>query len=180
MNQKMIGAAQNGDEEAVKELFTALYVPLKKICFKQLQLRLKQHRKDALHDSLLVILKKLDGFVFKTPGQFKAWCNKITWNCCQRYKEKDKVMETWAPEDLPEEEAREETNSSIAFSEILQVFNRLPEAYRKNARMFFVEGHKHEDIGKKLQIATSTSRSNIARVRPVLQNWLIKLGLYER
>lgn len=178
MNQQMIKAAQEGDVSAVNQLCTDLYDPLRKQCAKLLKGKLKYDREDVLHESMIVIVKKLREFNYNSDKQFLSWCQKITFNTCLPYIKKDDVITYFSPDDLPELAAPEYIESSLGCEAIAEVISQLPPGASNNANLFFIEGHDHEEIGEILGIKVSTSTSTISRVRPVLQQLLSKIGFY--
>jgi RNA polymerase sigma-70 factor (ECF subfamily) len=59
--------------------------------------------------------------------------------------------------------------------DLLKLVQSLPPAYRTVFNLYVLEGFKHEEIAKKLNIHVGTSKSNLAKARKHLQNKLKKL-----
>jgi len=57
----------------------------------------------------------------------------------------------------------------------MNLINSLPSGFREIFNLAAIEGYSHKEIGELLQIAPSTSRSQLARARKILQTKLIKL-----
>jgi RNA polymerase sigma factor (sigma-70 family) len=58
--------------------------------------------------------------------------------------------------------------------EILQHIQTLPDGYRTVFNLFVIEGYKHVEIAKMLNITESTSRTQFAKARKALQNKLMQ------
>jgi len=64
--------------------------------------------------------------------------------------------------------------SKVALEELLNMIQELPDQYRMVFNLSVIEGYNHKEIGQQLGILESTSRSNLARARQILQQILIK------
>lgn len=60
---------------------------------------------------------------------------------------------------------------------IIKVINDLPEGYRAVFNLHVIDGYSHREIGDKLGISESTSRSQLTYARRLLQQKLRKLGI---
>ena len=61
-------------------------------------------------------------------------------------------------------------NAELSANEILSLFNSLPDNYRLTFNLYEIEGYSHEEIGRMLDISTSTSRSNLSRAKKMLRD----------
>ena len=66
--------------------------------------------------------------------------------------------------------------SNMAFDEMLLVINQLPAAYRTVFNMYVIDGYKHFEIAKKLDISVGTSKSNLSRAKEKLRS-MFKINL---
>ncbi|VAV84907.1 RNA polymerase ECF-type sigma factor, partial [hydrothermal vent metagenome] len=57
-------------------------------------------------------------------------------------------------------------------AEIQQLIDNLPEGYRMVFVMYAIEGYKHNEIAKLLNITEGTSKSQLFKARKVLQQQL--------
>ncbi len=60
----------------------------------------------------------------------------------------------------------------LAADEIMQLVQKLPPAYRTVFSLYVVEGYKHDEIAEMLGINPGTSRSNLAKARMKMQEWI--------
>jgi len=66
--------------------------------------------------------------------------------------------------------------SNISFEEMLETINELPIAYRTVFNLHVIDGYKHEEIAKMLNIEVGTSKSNLSRAKEKLRS-MIKLNV---
>jgi len=64
--------------------------------------------------------------------------------------------------------------SSLHEEEILSLVRELPEQYKMVFNLYIMEGYDHKEIGAKLGINASTSRSNLARAKAILRKRIIQ------
>ena len=62
--------------------------------------------------------------------------------------------------------------SGYSFDELLAMIQKLPAGCRAVFNLMAIEGYKHEEIAKKLDISVGTSKSQFARARQLLQQQL--------
>ncbi len=67
---------------------------------------------------------------------------------------------------------RATTLSELSEKEILQAIQQLPPSYRIVFNLFVIEGYKHEEIARQLDISVGTSKSNLSIARTKLQKML--------
>ncbi len=70
----------------------------------------------------------------------------------------------------------------LSYKEIIKLVQKLSPAYRTVFNMYVLDGYKHEDIAKHLNISVGTSKSNLAKARVNIQNMLkaTNIKLYEQ
>ena len=59
--------------------------------------------------------------------------------------------------------------------ELFRVLNELPAGYRMVFNLYAVEGYKHKEIAKMLDIDTNTSKSQYSRAKAAIRGKLDKL-----
>ena len=132
---------------------------------------------DIVHDSFLSAIEKIDQF--KGKGSIEAWIHRIVVNAALQYLKRNKIAQVPIDQtfDLSEPEAIIEDDRSIRkaiedanFSEedLLAALDRLPEHHRVVFNMYVMEGYKHKNIAKILDISVGTSKSHLSRARKKL------------
>ena len=61
---------------------------------------------------------------------------------------------------------------NLSVQEIMKMVQLLPPAYRMVFNLYVVEGYKHHEIGKELNISVGASKSNLAKARMKLRTML--------
>ena len=66
--------------------------------------------------------------------------------------------------------SREDILSRIGYKELIALVQSLSTAYRTVFNMYVIDGFKHEEIAKALQISVGTSKSNLSKARAQLRD----------
>lgn len=123
---------------------------------------------DLLQDSYVKIFRNLNQFDV-SKGHFESWSSKIAVNTALQYlrKKKDLLMEQ-----IPESVFDFESNidDQLTVSELKETIDKLPEVHRVILNMYYYENYNHKEISEILGIQQSTSRSQLARARMLLQS----------
>jgi RNA polymerase sigma-70 factor (ECF subfamily) len=69
----------------------------------------------------------------------------------------------------------DEADQLLLYKELIILIKELPPSYRMVFNLFVVDGYTHSEIAELLKIPASTSKSNLARARGVLQKSLKKI-----
>jgi len=92
----------------------------------------------------------------------------------QQLKKSKREITMVFPEELPEQELTENEFQTIPQEVILNAIQQLPNGYRQVLNLFIFEGWTHQEIGKILEIAPATSRSQLTRAKKMLKHILQK------
>lgn len=112
---------------------------------------------------------------FDTSRPFKAWLGKIMMNVSiDYYRANLKMAYT---EDLDQAENISDgdiADKNLNYNELLEMVQKLPQAYRTVFNLFAIEGYSHEEIGDMLNINPGTSKSNLHKARQKLKQMIFK------
>lgn len=129
---------------------------------------------DILQDSLVKIFRSIAQY--QHSGSFKAWMKRIVINTALKSKSRIRFkFEHSGLDNAPEQELTPEAYANLNAAELMKLINSLPDGFREIFNLAAIEGYSHKEIGALLQIAPSTSRSQLARARKILQTKLVKL-----
>lgn len=122
------------------------------------------------NDGFLKIFAKLHYYAPDQP--FEAWFRTVMIRTCIDYYRKNQDKSTYV--DVQEVAIGYEDSAldKLAAEDILKLVQLLPPAYRTVFSLFVVEGYAHAEIAEMLGIQEGTSRSNLAKARMKLQEWL--------
>jgi len=126
----------------------------------------KEEALEVLNDGYLKVFEGLK--TFNLQKEFKPWFRQIIIYTAIDYYRKNKKVKIWYEDDdniTPEPDAIDNLN----VEDILKLLNELPEIYRMTFNLHEIEGYKHEEIAKMLNIAISSSRVNLTRAKKLLR-----------
>lgn len=130
--------------------------------------------KDILQETFIRIFENIGKY--EPTGSFEAWMRRIAVRRSLQWLEKSCFRQESQPDEMPDQEVAEaEFYLSMGADAIMSLVLELPPGYRAVFNLFAVEGYDHREIGELLGISESTSRSQLARARKMLQEKLFHL-----
>ncbi|MEM9916923.1 MAG: sigma-70 family RNA polymerase sigma factor [Bacteroidota bacterium] len=131
--------------------------------------------KDILQDSLIIIFRKLDQCTAKEEAGFKAWIQRITINTAlQSFRKSYRKNEVSTDVIRDHRLQLPEIDSKLHVEDILKLLKFLPDTERQVFNLKVIDGYKHDEIAKMLNIQVSSSRALLTRARQQLQTLLKK------
>lgn len=127
--------------------------------------------KEALQDAFVRAFKHLRKFDGRVT--FGAWMRKITINVCLNRLKKKNLK--WIELDFEISDDHPEEPLQIDPALLNDAIEKLPSGCRTVFTLKAIEGFKHEEIAKELNISLSTSKSQFVRARKLLHLSLKKL-----
>lgn len=164
----LITSAKQGNKHAFRQLYDKYITRVYALCY-----RLtgdKGMAEDASQEVFIQLWRKLENF--DGQSQFSTWLHSVTANITISYirKQKGWVQRMFNLESSGIHEMTAESQSTDIDLEALIV--RLPE----RARMVFVlhalEGYRHEDIAKMLNMAVGSSKAQFFRAKQLLKEFM--------
>ena len=126
---------------------------------------------DVIQEGFILVFRKIDTFGFK--GSLYNWMRTIMVNVALRKLQKKSRKDTsYNLEQIEEPAYDANVISSMSAEEIIKHVQKLPDGYRNVFNLYVVEGYKHHEIAKMLDIGESTSRSQLTKARRMLQKSL--------
>lgn len=103
-------------------------------------------------------------------GSLEGWIKRVIVNVALRTLENQSKLYVVSEEEHDEEETGSNTvEQGVTQQELLDVIQSLPAGYRMVFNMYAIEGYSHKEIAEELRITESTSKSQLARARTMLQ-----------
>lgn len=154
---------------AQKELYKLYYSYAMSIC-----LRYTENRQDAvevMNDGFLRVFQYIRKFRKDKP--FRPWFRQIMIHCAiDHFRKTSRGLETTHLEEGREKAIDGILEGNITYNEMISIVQRLPQAYRTVFNLIAIEGYKHEEVAKMLDISVGTSKSNYHRARQKLKEYL--------
>ena len=168
---ELINNAIQQNREAQQELFTQYSPKMLGVC--------RQYVKDLHHAEDLMLSGFLKVFInlekFKNEGSFEGWIRRIMVNTCISYLRKKNLLQLTDEEYVFNEQATENIETT-GVEDIQKLIDGLPSGYKMVFNLFAIEGFKHAEIAKELQISESTSKSQLFKARKWLQAGYVQLN----
>jgi RNA polymerase sigma factor (sigma-70 family) len=133
----------------------------------------RENAQDVLQDSFVKIFKHLDTFRFDSP--LEAWLRKIVVNTALKALKKDKKLTQSLEGDYMINENLNYSNlgfENLAYEHLMKMIGELPEGCRTVFNLYAIEGFKHQEIAKMLEVTEGTSKSQYSRAKLLLQEKL--------
>ncbi|MBD3586378.1 RNA polymerase sigma factor [Salinimonas sp. HHU 13199] len=165
---KLIAAARDGDRQAYQQLYKSYAGRVYALCY-----RLTADRglaEDATQEVFIQLWQKLSNF--SGQSRFTTWLHSVTANITLSYMRKQKgwFARMMNIEDSIAEQSTAESCTSEVDLEALIL--RLPERARVVFVLHAIEGHRHEEIGRMLNMATGSSKAQFHRAKQLLKTWM--------
>jgi RNA polymerase sigma-70 factor (ECF subfamily) len=152
--------------ESQKQLYEEFYAYALSIC-----LRYADNRDEAseiLNDGFMKIFNNVK--LFDLSKAFKPWLRKIMVNTAiNHFHQKQRKIQAEEIHSAKNESEAENIISGISYHEIIAMLQKLPPAYRTVFNLHVLEGYKHEEIAKMLDITVGTSKSNLFKAKESLK-----------
>ncbi len=145
----------------------------------------EQQAEDLMHNAFMTAMNKSDTYSGK--GLFEGWLRRIAVNTALmflRSNKKSAVSENEQIENYSEpvheqeysQETQRNTIEEADFNkqELLEVIDQLPDHHKTVFNLYVIDGFKHTEIGKMLNISPGTSKSHLARARKKIQELLFE------
>ena len=127
-----------------------------------------------LNDAFMKVFTNIGKY--DASRDFKPWLRKIIVNTAINHFHKNKVKWEWVELDTNRHfmENSESIISGISYKEIIEMVRELSPAYRTVFNLHVIEGFKHKEIAKMLDISVGTSKSNLYKAKQNLRDILEK------
>jgi RNA polymerase sigma factor (sigma-70 family) len=135
---------------------------------------------DVLQDGFVKVFKHLDQY--KSEGELGGWIRKIMVNTALNYLKTNKRYQY----DLMFNEmslhpvSADDPLIQLQAKELSELIRQLPTGYQTIFNLYAVEGYSHVEIASMLGISDGTSRSQYARARTLLIEWIKKISSQEQ
>ena len=167
----LIKACIADDRPAQNQLYDQYKSKMYGLCLRYA--KSKAEAEDMLLEGFFKVFQDLHQFAHK--GSFEGWIRRIMVHNAISHLRKNHKKE-FSEVDL-EKLNSIPSNNTLAWDKsdaesIIRVIRQLPAGYQTIFNLYAVEGYSHREIAEMLQIAESTSRSQYARARQILQKTL--------
>lgn len=115
---------------------------------------------------------------FENKGSFEGWIRRVMVNECISYLRVQKKVK-FVEDEIYIEESFNATDSQFSIDQIQSLIDALPDGYKMIFNLYAIEGYKHNEIAKMLNINEGTSKSQLSHARKMLQTQITILKKQE-
>lgn len=160
-----------GKIAAQKQLYDLFASPMLSVCYRYT--RSITDAEDVLQEGFVKVFFNLNQYQFK--GELGAWIRRImVTTAINHLKRNARYQSELVYQDEHLHAVNNEAHPEIKMEakELADLIRQLPPGYQTIFNLYAVEGFNHVEIGKILGIQESTSRSQYARARALLIQWI--------
>ena len=170
---EFIDACANYESWAQKILYEEHYAMMFPVCCRYAID--EEQALDILHDGFIKVFKNIRRY--KVGTSIVAWIRTIMVNTAidqyrkntkRRFEELDSANEIC--------DVSPDVISELSAEDVLKCLQSLTPGYRTVFNLYVIEGFSHKEIGSKLGITESTSRSNLVKARTKLKALIAKMN----
>jgi RNA polymerase sigma-70 factor (ECF subfamily) len=164
--------------EAQKVLYQHFASTMLGVCFRYT--KSMNDAEEVLQIGFIKVFERLDQF--KEEGELAGWIRRIMINAALNYlKTNQRYRYDLSFEEMPlHVVSTENPEMSLRAKELAELIRQLPTGFQTIFNLYAVEGYKHKEIAAMLGISEGTSRSQYARARMILIEWIEKFSFKEQ
>lgn len=164
----LIKRASGGNRDAQQKIYELYSPKMLSVC--RQYVKDLQHAEETMLSGFLKVFTHLKDF--KAEGSFEGWIRKIMVRESISFLRQHKQLEFQEDLGYENSEVFNNINSEMDVADIQSLIDALPEGYKMVFVMYAVEGYKHSEIAKMLDITEGTSKSQLFKARKMLQEKL--------
>ena len=181
---KLVKDTLRSKPEAQRQLYEHFAQQMLGVCFRYT--KSIADAEDILQDGFVKVFKSLPQY--KSEGELGAWIRKVMVNTALNYLKKNKRYQTEVVYDelALHPVSTDDAQLHLEAKELAELIRQLPTGFQTIFNLHAVEGYSHVEIAAMLGIIDGTSRSQYARARALLIEWInkrsteVKPGNYAR
>jgi RNA polymerase sigma-70 factor (ECF subfamily) len=138
--------------------------------------KMQQEAEDILQEAFVKVFQKIGHF--RKDASLAYWIKRIVINTALNHQRSKLYLYPMVDVmDLKTRSAEHSSLDSFSHQELLKMVSELPDGCRIIFNLYAIEGYKHHEIAKMLEISEGTSKSQYARAKKLLKD---KITLYNR
>lgn len=133
--------------------------------------KMEQEAEDILQEAFLKVFQNIK--TFRKDSSLVYWIKRIVINTALNHQRSKLYLYPMVDvNDLKSHFSYELTLSAFSYKELLEMVRRLPTGSQVIFNLYAIEGYKHHEIAKMLEISEGTSKSQYARAKGLLKEWI--------
>ena len=165
-----IAQAKQGSQKAFHQLYESHHRRIYALCWRMLAD--KDSAEDVCQEVFVVLWQKINNF--RGESKFSTWLHSVASNVVLGHlrKQKNWLQRVFSIEDQTMQDVAVEMEDNSGLTTLDKHIARLPERARLVFVLFAVEGYRHEEIAKMLDMAVGTSKAQFHRAKGLLREWV--------
>lgn len=173
--QQLVRDCLKSKAEAQKLLYEHFAETMLGVCYRYT--KSINDAEDVLQDGFVKVFRNLQQY--KADGELGAWIRRIMVNTALNFLKKNRRYQDdlCFTDNFLHPVSDENPIIALEAKELAELIRQLPPGYQTIFNLHAVEGYSHVEIGQMLGITNNTSRSQYARARALLINWIEKYSV---
>jgi RNA polymerase sigma factor (sigma-70 family) len=170
-HQALVKDCLKGKPAAQKELYDLFGRPMLSVCYRYT--KSMEDAEDVLQEGFIKVFRNLHQY--RSEGELGGWIRRIMVTTAINYLKKNARYQNdlfFTEDHLHIASSDNHPEVRIEAKELAGLIRQLPSGYQTIFNLYAIEGYNHVEIGKILGIQESTSRSQYARARALLIQWM--------
>ncbi len=164
--RELVEGCRREDRRAQETLYSRFARRMYAVCLRYARHRLEAQ--DLMQEGFIRVFDKLSDF--RQDGSLEGWIRRImVHTCINHYRKKAFQNERFGLEHLPEGSEEPRALDRLGEERLMTLVQALPDGYRMVFNLFAIEGYDHAEIAAMIGCQESTSRSQLAKARRMLQ-----------
>ena len=165
---QLIKQALNKNRKAQKSLYDKYAPKMLSLC--SYYIKDLQHSEEVMLNGFFKVFTKLSQY--SKAGSFEGWIRKIMVRESISYLRKKKKLVFTNEIEFYGKNIENEVELDIAVEDLHHFINQLPSGCKVVFNLFVIEGYKHAEIAKILEVSEGTSKTQLSRARKSLQKMI--------
>lgn len=167
--RELVHGCLKGETRSQEALYARYARRMYAVCLRYARHELEAQ--DLMQEGFIRVFEKLKDF--RMQGSLEGWVRRImVHTAINHYRKKSFQPERFGLERLPESPVEAAALSDLSVEELLGMVAQLPDGYRMVFNLFAIEGYDHAEIAALIGCGESTSRSQLAKARRMLQTMI--------
>jgi RNA polymerase sigma-70 factor (ECF subfamily) len=174
LNELLIGC-KNNDLKHQAKLYSSYYFIVYNTCKKYV--KVSCDAEDITQEVFIKLMKKLDTFNGKSPGQFVNWLKMVSKNSTVDVLRRKKIFTNIDDISLDMEfdsidlNIIDDTDSKVK-TDIKNSISKLSPQFKRVFELYYLDNYSHQEIANELNINVGTSKSNLFKAKIKLAEML--------
>lgn len=163
--EKLIKGCQKGKKEFQQALYDKYCDGMYLVALRYS--KMQQEAEDIIQEAFIKVFKNINKF--RKDSSLAYWIKRIVVNTALNHQRSKLYLYPMVDvNDLDDWSERENIIAALGYEELLDLIRELPTGCQVIFNLFAVEGYKHHEIAKKLNISEGTSKSQYSRAKVLL------------